>query len=224
MKDRAAYIIGFMVVVAAVFGAGVTGVYITTQQTVRTNTDLLFQKALVDVFQLGNPAEMTPEEIAQTVRQQIDMEETRRDPETGWEFTLYRAYETPEQTALKAYGFRFDGLGFWAPIEGILAVSPDRSETVGITILQQTETPGLGGRITEPIFTRQFREGIAVTPPEEEKWLVVSKTEPEPGGPAYGRHVEAITGATQTGMAMERILNEHLERFHRAMKNGGKET
>jgi Na+-transporting NADH:ubiquinone oxidoreductase subunit C len=159
---------------------------------------------------------MSKRQVLELVKQRIDRSETIRDPETGWETTLIKAYETDAHRRLIGYGFSFRGLGFWAPIEGILAVTPDMSETIGIKIVQQSETPGLGGRITEPVFTEQFRKGVLVSPREGGDTIVVGAD-----GGDNPRHVDAITGATQTSMAMERILNEALARFQRAMAARG---
>jgi Na+-translocating ferredoxin:NAD+ oxidoreductase RnfG subunit len=40
---------------------------------------------------------------------------------------------------------------------------------------------------------------------------------PEPGTAKYGRTFDAITGATQTSLAMERMLNEAVAEFSRAV-------
>lgn len=213
-------VIAFMVGIAAVFGAAVTGVHLATVRIVQRNTELLYQRALVRVFDLDNGnQERSDRGIARLARTRVDATETCRDPKSGWSFHLLKAYDDDAHTRLKAYGFRFRGLGFWAPIEGIVALSPDRTRTVGLVILRQTETPGLGGRVAEPIFTDQFSEGLSVEPPlDDGTRLVVSATAPAPGTKEANRHVQAITGATQTSLAMDRILNDYLARFDRAMR------
>lgn len=222
MKSRI-YVVVFMVVIAALFGAGVTGINLSAQEKLEQNENLQMQKALVRLFGLGDVDALEPQEIDELVNTRIDRSEKRTDPETGWQFTLLKAYEDDAHQQLKAYAFRFRGLGFWAPIEGMLAVSPDLKKTVGCIILEQKETPGLGGRIEEPVFTRSFDEGLLITPPEKgTQFLYMGNgTEPEKGTPQYGRQFDAITGATQTSLAMERILNEHLARFNRAMRAEG---
>lgn len=220
-KDQL-YVVGFMMLTALVFGAAVSGLYIGSRSTLETNRRLRLQKAYVTVFDLGDPARMTPPAIDRLVDRQIDLSETVQDPETGERFTLIKAYADAERAALKAYGFRFRGSGFWAPIEGLLAVDPRAVTTLGIVVLEQQETPGLGGRITEPVFTEQFKAGVKVAAPGVNgKYVEISATAPEQSSPMYERHVDAITGATQTCMAMERILNEHVAQFQRAMEARG---
>lgn len=214
MTSKPLYIIGFMIAIAAVFGGGVSAIYLGSAGILERNAAFLRQRSLVRVFGLGDPETLSKEDIAALVAEHVEDGGTRTDPLTGRTFTLINAYDDADKRKLKARGFTFEGLGFWAPIKGILALTPDSGTTLGIVILEQSETPGLGGRIEEPVFTRQFREGIVVAP--------------NPGGPCIrllspgsrdpeGRGLDAITGATQTSMAMAKLLNDNLEAYHRAL-------
>jgi len=220
MKQRL-YIVFFMVGIAAVFGAGVTGINLLARKTLEQNDRLIRQKALIRLFKLADVSQLGKDEIEQIVTTQIDDSEVRMDPETGWEFNLLKAYEDAEHTQLKAYAFPFRGLGFWAPIEGLLAVTPDLQKTVGCIIIEQKETPGLGGRIEESFFIKPFEDGLLITPPKKGAYIYMGTTKPATGSPQDGRQFDAITGATQTSMAMERMLNDHIMRFNRAMRSEG---
>jgi Na+-transporting NADH:ubiquinone oxidoreductase subunit C len=215
MTSKPWYIVTFMVGVALVFGSGVTGIYLGAADLLQRNTEFLRQRALVAVFDFGDPGRLGKDAVAALVAGQVVADERCTDPETGVCFDLIKAYGAADRKELKAYAFRFRGVGFWGPVEGILAVSPDLSRTVGFVVLEQSETPGLGGRIAEPVFTEQFRRGITVSPnPGGGPYVRLGS----PGGPnADGRQVDAITGATQTSMAVERVLNTQLGVFQRAM-------
>jgi Na+-transporting NADH:ubiquinone oxidoreductase subunit C len=215
------YIVGFMVAVAAAFGAAVTGLRLGTAEVLRRNQALLREKALVAVFDLGDPQALSKAEIHRLVTAQVRVAGRVRDPVTGWETELLTAGDAAGAAPPRAYAFAFRGLGFWAPIEGLLALTPDLERSVGLVIVQHSETPGLGGRIAEPLFTEQFRRGLDLRPgAEPQRTLVLAATPPPPGSPLAGRTLEAISGATQTCMAMERILNEQLAAFRRAMAAG----
>jgi Na+-transporting NADH:ubiquinone oxidoreductase subunit C len=188
--------IGFMVLVALVFGAGVTGIRLATRETLRRNRDLAFQRALVNLFAL---AEGTDSPDYAKLYQERIVAETLTDPETGREIPVYTAYaDTGRQTPV-AIGFGFTGLGFWAPISGVVALDLDRRTTRGLVILEQQETPGLGGRVAEKEFTGQFQKGLAIATDTDR-----------------ALRVDTITGATQTSMAMDRMLNEALVAYGRA--------
>jgi len=72
----------------------------------------------------------------------------------------------------------------------------------GFKIVSQVETPGLGERITEESFQKsfigkRFSDGIKMTK----------------SGSAGISEFDAITGATETSRALERILNRGLARY-----------
>lgn len=93
---------------------------------------------------------------------------------------------------LHAYALPFEGAGLWGTIRGYLALSDDLSTILGITFTEQSETPGLGGRIEESQFRDQFRQ---------------IRLEPL----SYDEKLQAITGATQTSASVLRIINHFYE-------------
>jgi len=90
------------------------------------------------------------------------------------------------------------GMGFWAPIHAVIAVDAGRKTIVGIRFFNQNETPGLGGRISEPWFMRQF-EGKRLDAPLR---LIM------PGGSKGPNDVDAITGATETSRKVEQLIDK----------------
>ncbi|MCK5803983.1 MAG: FMN-binding protein [Lentisphaeria bacterium] len=210
------YILGFMLALAAVFGSAVTGIHLAGAKTLEANRTFLFQRSLVGVFDLAETDGMDAQQVADLVQRRIVTDKILKDPESGWETDLIEAYEDDAHSKLRGHGFRFRGRGFWGPISGILALTPDHTKTLGLVILEQKETPGLGGRVAKPEFTQQFTQGILTAPPSlGQRYLVVCATRPT-GEDAARRHVDGITGATRTSIAMDGMLNEHLARFHRA--------
>lgn len=212
----------FMVAIAALYGAGVTGLHLSSVKTVEQNNLLLEQKALVELFSLGNVTTLSKAQIQQIVETQIDRSETITDPQTGKVIPLLKAYTDASHTTLKAYGFPFSGIGFWAEIKGFIALDADLQKTVGLKVIEQSETPGLGGRVEEPFFAEPFKAGLDITPPKPGKSYVYMGTagsKPEPGTAQYGRTFDAITGATLTSTAMDRMLNTSIAEFSRAVAN-----
>jgi len=164
---------------------------------------------------------MTPGDISERVARCIDRTEARQDPETGWTFTLMRAYRAGGRDAKDLVGLAFplEGMGFWAKISGLMAVTPDMNKVLGVVFLEHGETPGLGGRITEKVFRDRFR-GLNVSEPAGgARFIHVGGAAPAEGSdPRTGRHVEAITGATQTSNAVGVFVDECIRRFRRAMR------
>lgn len=213
-------IVLFMIVIAGLYGAGVTGLHLSTVKTVEQNNRLIEQKALVELFGLGNVKILSKDQIGQIVATQIDRSETLTDPQTGKTISLLKAYDSVARDHLVAYGFPFSGIGFWAEIKGYIAVDSALKKTVGMKVIEQTETPGLGGRIEEPFFVQPFKDGLDVTPPAPGKnyiYMGTAGSKPDPGTAQYGRTFDAITGATQTSLAMSRMLNASVAEFSRAV-------
>ncbi|MBC8207417.1 MAG: FMN-binding protein [Kiritimatiellales bacterium] len=215
-------IVVFMVAIAALYGAGVTGLHLSTIKTVEQNNRLIEQKALVELFGLGDVKMLSKEKIGQIVATQIDQTETLTDPQTGKTIPLLKAYDSAARDHLTAYGFPFSGIGFWAEIKGYIAVDASLQKTVGLKVIEQVETPGLGARIEEPFFVKPFANGLDISTPAPGKsyiYMGTAGSTPDPGTPQYGRTFDAITGATQTSLAMERMLNAAVAEFRRAADN-----
>jgi len=105
---------------------------------------------------------------------------------------------------ITGYAFEVSGPGFWGPIRAMAAVDKNGSRLLGVDFYRHTETPGLGARMTEPWFRGQFA-GLPLTRTTGAFFRLV----PPGTGEAPG-DLDAITGATQTSMAIERFLNREL--------------
>jgi len=87
-------------------------------------------------------------------QQIIDQMEGMFPNVSDWEFEddLYTLYTNSEKIG---YAFLATGAGYHGEIS--ILVGLEDAETVkGVVILSQTETPGVGSRITEPDFLNQF--------------------------------------------------------------------
>jgi len=106
------------------------------------------------------------------------------------------------------YAKQFAGAGLWGTISGVLAVTSDFEEIVGLEIVEDNETPGLGGRINESWFKTQFSgeripaDGIQV------RLLEGDGDEVKDNG-----IVDGVTGATRTSDSMESIINNELQQL-----------
>lgn len=97
-----------------------------------------------------------------------------------------------------AISYQFSGLGVWGEIRAVISFEDDFETIRRIRVLQQEETPGLGGIIAEEGYLETFigksmAEGI-----------IISKTADD----TLDNEVDAITGATRTSNAFEGMLND----------------
>ncbi len=101
------------------------------------------------------------------------------------------------------YAFLAIGRGYGGDINILVGLS-DETTVKGIKIISQTETPGLGTRITEPFFTDQF-VGIDVED------IALSRD---------GGHIDAITSSTISSSAVvEAVRNTALETVRKLTGN-----
>ena len=113
---------------------------------------------------------------------------------------------------LQGIGFIATRLGYGfnkaADISLFICVDPDLETVKGIEVLDHAETPGLGGRMTEEKFKKQF-VGKKLKP----KLSIVR------GRKTTGSNeVHAITGASYTSKGIEDIINEAMQAFWREME------
>lgn len=127
--------------------------------------------------------------------------------EEGKELFMY--YKDEE---LQGIGFIATRLGYGfnkaAEISLFVCVGPDLETIKGIEVLDHAETPGLGGRMTEDEFKRQFA-GKKLKP----KISIVRGKEI-----VDSNEVHAITGASYTSKGIENIINEAMETFWQRME------
>jgi electron transport complex protein RnfG len=98
--------------------------------------------------------------------------------------------------------------GYGGPITLAFGTDSDGAVT-GLRVLNHTETPGLGAKIT----TAQFRDQFKNRRPEQ---LVLKKDDPAKG------QIDAITGATITSRAVTKTMRSTLESFNKEKAGGGK--
>lgn len=204
MKKRL-YSIVFMFVLTFVFAAVVSAVKVHNEERIQINQQVKLQRVILKV--LGVPVdEKAPNRVViQAFERRVKAIEVKQQ-------TLYVGYGEGGKQII-GYAFPVGGAGFWGPVYGMVSVDPEASRIMGIAFYRHSETPGLGARITETWFTRQFA-GLPIFPVEGDKKIFFLK----PAGPGKGpNELDAITGATGTSRAVEAFVNRDLDRFLREM-------
>jgi Na+-transporting NADH:ubiquinone oxidoreductase subunit C len=104
---------------------------------------------------------------------------------------LIRSGDTVSLALLPMYAAGYNGV-----IQAIMALTGDMNTVAGLAITQQSETPGLGGRIEEPAWLANF-PGTRIADERGEMRFDVAR------GPATTEYeVDGITGATRTSNAV----------------------
>ncbi len=186
-------VFSFIVCFAFVFLLSLT--HQATREQVQLNQQLRLQRSVLSALAIDYQDD---QEVLQLFD---DIETVERNG-----MTLYRIDRDDEVL----YARIFAGSGLWGTINGVVGVNEDVSRTVALEIIDHNETPGLGGRVDEPEFKRQFRD----KPLDDGKIDVIREGDTE----GVDGRINAITGATGTSNAIETILNREFERLRDALR------
>ncbi len=183
------YPVVFMIIVALFFGTILALFYHSTSERIKEFQELRLQEAILSLFDL-------PLENVQASYDQYIVERTRDG------LTYYVAID---DTLTLGYCFPAEGSGLWGTISGLLGVDNDFEHILAFYILDQNETPGLGGRITEPAFLKQFSGKEFRQNGEIVQFGMIPENEP-----TGDFEINQITGATSSSRAVVSIIYSKL--------------
>lgn len=201
MIKKRLFSIVYMFLLTFFFTAVVSGIYEINRERIALNEEIKLQKIILRVLKIEEDPGISDLRVRELFRKRVDVE-------TRGGRIIYRGFAEDRKTVI-GYAFPLFGPGFWGPVYGMMAVDPELKEVIGIAFYQHSETPGLGGRITEAWFENQFK-GKLLNPPGEKKryfYLV------PPGTSKAENEVDAITGATGTSRGVERLIDKNLKDY-----------
>ncbi len=199
MKKSFIFPIIFMVLITAFFTAILAFLNYSTADLVAFNQETELRRTVLYVFNIETPSK-EPKVIEETFNKYIEKS-------TNWE----EVYVAKIDGNIIGYAFPIGGTALWGTVEGFAAVSEDFSELLGIDFVSHSETPGLGGRISEDWFKEQFR-GLKLADNIDGNYIVYK---PAPGG-----NVDAIAGATLTSKSVSDFINRDIYEFIKENKGG----
>jgi electron transport complex protein RnfG len=108
------------------------------------------------------------------------------------------------------YVFKIVSKGYGGDMELYVGISASEAKLTGITVVNHSETPGLGAKAADPEYLEQF-----IGKPVENPLNAVN------GEPTKDEEVEAITGATITSKAIIEGINDAITLYNQVLKDGG---
>jgi RnfABCDGE-type electron transport complex G subunit len=185
------WMIGLLVVMAIICSSALAFVNIKIAPVIEKNQKITYMRTVLDVF--GVPYDIINQDsIVQTYQEHI-----KERQKNG--LTLFDEQKT------HATAVSLEGSGFQGHISLVVALAGDT--ITGFKVVSQEETPGLGARITGEAFQKSF-VGKKVS-----KGIKMVKS-----GNAGPAQFDAITGATETSKALEKILNRGFKQYFEAVK------
>lgn len=105
--------------------------------------------------------------------------------------------------------------GLWGPLRGVITLESDFQTIVNVTVLEEQETPGLGGKVKNREFLDQFVGLVLI--PELDRPVEVNKD----AAANEANEVDEISGATGTSTAFEKLLNDSYQIYRDLWLNRG---
>ncbi|MEW5737209.1 MAG: FMN-binding protein [Thermodesulfobacteriota bacterium] len=193
MKKRL-FSIAFMFVITLVCTGILMGLSRMSAERIELARQARMQRLVLSVLDMPPAAGATDRDVSR--RYDESVRKTEKDGRT-----IYLGL-SPDRKSIAGYAFEVSGPGFWGPIHGMMGVSPDLGRVLGVAFYDHQETPGLGGRIDEPWFRRQFAGKLLAPGADGVFFHFVA-----PGMHERPTDVDAITGATETTRRLSRFLN-----------------
>ncbi len=180
MKENRIWMLALLAILGVVCSGALAFVNVKIDPVIRQNESVRSKRIVLNLFEVTYDP-LDPAAVEKAYTQRIGENEVNGLP----------CY-TEKRSGRKAV--RLGGSGFQGPIQVLMALDGDTVSA--FRVVSQTETPGLGSRITEEGFQKSFvgkkvGQGIKMVK----------------GGMAGKSEFDAITGATETSRALERILN-----------------
>ncbi len=200
MKKRIFSVL-YMFAITFVFTAMVSGIYAVNEERIAVNEKVKLSRIILRVLKIEVPPHAPDAEI-------LAVFDKRISKTTQGDRYYYRGVAQDGMTAV-GYAFPLEGPGLWGPIYGMMGVDADLRKVLGVAFYAHTETPGLGGRITEDWFVKQF-EGKQLKPMEPaDKYFSLVKQ----GKSTRPNEVDGITGASITSTSVERFMNKDIHLY-----------
>lgn len=191
-KKSFIYPIIFMSAITAIFTFVLAYLNYSTAERIEFLEGNELRTKILYVFDI--PLSSDDPELIEDVFNQYVKEDNSYDPPV---------YYTEENGEITAYAIPAGGPGLWGSIDAYIGISADFAEVLGLEFIKHSETPGLGGRISEPEFLNQFRN-LDISSSAEE-YIIFN---PAPGG-----NIDAIAGATLTSQSVRELLNLDINKF-----------
>jgi len=193
----------FVIILGSVTSLFLLGMDALTSDRIEANREAEFKSVILNAynvsFNFGNIHDVFDEKV-----NRIEKSVT-----VGENVEIYVFYQ---DLVTNAISFEFSGDGVWGEISGVITLDSTFTTILNITVLQQVETPGLGGIIATRKYLDTFN-GITFI---DDEIQVIRKD----NIPNAENEVDAIAGATRTSNAFETIINQTYALYKNAWFNG----
>ncbi len=163
---------------------------------------------------LAGVAKLTKEKIALNIQKEIEAAIIEVIPGTTQNQKLYEEdnltiYEGKDDSGQSTgYAVQTTGIGFQDKITLLYGIDRLKAKIIGLTVIDQKETPGLGAKITDQDVFLRFWKNRDISQP-----LALRKPPAGSAEELAPSEINAITGATISSRKVLEIVNSSLERL-----------
>ncbi len=192
-RETKAYPVAFMFIITLIFISILATFYQLSYEKVKRYQEMQLKKMVLEVFEL--PIENIKNDFINfiTIQKIEDLQ----------------YYEARIDSVLLGYCFPISGNGLWGTIQALLAVTPDFGKIINIEIMNQNETPGLGSRITEDWFKKQFKGKHIIDNDVVVSFILIPENET-----TGDNDIKKITGATTSSQAVLDMIYKNIEKYN----------
>lgn len=206
IKESPVYTIVFTFIITFVLVFALAYANHQTRDLVKKNEELFQIKAILQSMQI----ESTNSEQAY----QLFQEQVRKLVVTQGNLTNQSIYVWG-QGEQQVYAMIFSGDALWGSITGVLTVNAAVDRIIGLSFIEQNETPGLGARITEEWFLGQFAGELTLnTNAQDQLWrgitMKLGRSDRMGDPDKSNREVDGISGASITSVSVAKAVNKTL--------------
>lgn len=173
-------------------------------ETSRDESEVLYNQYVKEALALNENGD-----VMETVDAfKVDLKKELRKPAKDQSYPLYIA----EIEGEKFFIIPLYGKGLWDDIWGYIALKDDRNTIQGAVFDHKGETPGLGAEITQDWFKERFTNEKIFDSKDNLIGVSVVKGSPDPSDKGDNK-VDAISGATITGVGVSDMIAERLQHY-----------
>lgn len=149
------------------------------------------QRSEVSVASVNAALEIITGRVPQSAEEAYNIFNRRFVMKSQGKVKVWQNQDLPDQWVFEA-----SGAGMWGEITIVGVLNLETSSLIGLRVVNQNETAGLGSRIVEPTFYEQFANLTYVPRIEMQK------------AKFKNNQFDAVSGATVTSRALEALLNK----------------
>lgn len=208
--DSMLYPILFMLLITLLFVGVLAAMYRGSQNRINTQAQEAYERTVLDLCaqkiasESGASVEAVKSAYPGSYRDYIQ--------KVGLKGVDRAAYKAVVNEKTVSWIVDIPGRGLWGSMRALVALSPDLTSIMDINIYEQMETPGLGARIGEEWFRKQFSDKPVIVNGSPVQFEQI----PEKQAPETPYQIKKVTGASITTGAVISMLKTELTKIYNA--------